>query len=163
MSIASPFNIKPTFQSWWTLTCLSQVMSLVSNLQSVSPRSKYSKAQAFKFLLAQMKSGSSGLKSKSSQQLVPSLSDSVKTIKMKIKSSTEGQEPINVEVRRSKVQAKSKMAKHKLKPCKGSFFRPPTCAGVSRELKHKERKRNVIEKRCTAESATLNASWSART
>jgi hypothetical protein len=36
---------------------LSQVMSLVCNLQSVSPLSKYPKAQAINFLLAQMKNG----------------------------------------------------------------------------------------------------------
>ena len=56
-----------------------------------------------------MTSGSSGLKSKSSQQLVLSLSDSVTTIK--IKSSTEGQEPRNVEVIRSKVQSKRQNGK----------------------------------------------------
>jgi hypothetical protein len=47
----------PTSSAGGFLTPLSQVMSLVSYLQSVERLRKYLKAQAFKFLLGQMKSG----------------------------------------------------------------------------------------------------------
>jgi hypothetical protein len=92
----------------------SQVMSLVSYLQSALRPSKYPK---FIFQLAQMKSGSSGLKLKSSQQLVPSLSERVTRINQEFYGSMEGQESMKDESQQIKMfKAKNAMTEHKLKP-----------------------------------------------
>jgi hypothetical protein len=72
----------------------SQVMSLISYSQSASLPSKYPK---FIFQLAQMKSGSSGLKSKFSQQLVPSLGERLAKINQEFYGSMEGQEKMKDE------------------------------------------------------------------
>ena len=64
-----------------------------------------------------MKSGSSGLKLKSSQQLVPSLSERVARINQEFYGSMEGQESMKDESQQIKMfKAKNAMTEHKLKP-----------------------------------------------
>ena len=64
-----------------------------------------------------MKSGSSGLKLKSSQQLVPSLSERVTRINQEFYGSMEGQESMKDESQQIKMfKAKNAMTEHKLKP-----------------------------------------------
>ena len=64
-----------------------------------------------------MKSGSSGLKLKSSQQLVPLLSERVTRINQEFYGSMEGQESINDESQQIKMfKARNAMTEHKLKP-----------------------------------------------
>ena len=84
----------------------SQVMSLVCSLQSIWRMSKNPKAKAFKFLLAQMKSGFQ----QPQIEIQPSIGVIVEwqsyNNQNETKSSTEGQEPRNVEVRKFKQEAK---------------------------------------------------------
>ncbi len=71
------------------------------------------------FQLAQMTSGSSALKLKSSQQLVPrpSLSESVARINQEFYGSMGGQESIKDESQKIKMfKARNAMTEHKLKP-----------------------------------------------
>ncbi len=68
----------------------------------------------------------------------------------RIKSSTEGQEPRNVEVIRSKVQARSKMAKHKLKPWQRVEWGKNTQTATGIEAQGKKRS-SWSQKRGTAE------------
>ena len=64
-----------------------------------------------------MKSGSSGLKLKSSQQLVPSLSERVTRINQEFYGSMEGQERMKDKSQQIKIfKARNAMTEHKLKP-----------------------------------------------
>ena len=97
-----------------------------------------------------MKSGSSGLKLKSSQQLVPSVSERVTTIYQEYNGFMEGQESKQSQSQKIEMsKARSTTAKHKLKPWQKvtkpwqKVTKKGGKPGQPRELKHKKRRKGT--------------------